>query len=124
MAAAASRARASTRAVPKPETHSVAVPRARPARARPNLARTVVWISVVAALLAGIVALNVAVLQLRMERGRVQADIVEIRTENARLEADISAEAARGRVEAAAGGRLGLVRPQGVTYLKLENPRR
>ena len=60
-----------------------------------------------------------------MERGRIQAQIVEIRAENARLEADISAEAARGRVEAAAGGRLGLVQSaQGVTYLKLEKPRR
>ncbi len=69
-------------------------------------------------------ALNVAVLQLRMERGRIQADIVNLRAENTQIEADISAAAARGRVEAAAGDGLGLVKPPRPTYLKLEPSRR
>ena len=38
-----------------------------------RVTRPLVWIGVVAGLLAGIVALNVAVLQLRMERGRIQS---------------------------------------------------
>lgn len=74
----------------------------------------------VAALLAGIVAMNVAVLQTRMERGRLQADIVNLRAENAQIEADISAAAARGRVEAATGDGLGLVRPTKTTYLTID----
>ena len=68
--------------------------------------------------------MNVAVLQLRMERGRIQADIVNLRAENTQIEADISAGAARGRVEAAAGDGLGLVKPRQPTYLKLEPTRR
>ncbi len=121
MAVAAPRPRAKARARPTPDAAPRAARRARSERSR--LTRPVVWICVVAVLLAGIVALNVAVLQLRMERGRIQAQIVELRAGNTRLEADISAEAARGRVEAAAGGRLGLVQPAKATYLELESRR-
>jgi cell division protein FtsL len=118
MAVAAPRPSASARAAAARDRAPGAVPTSR-SRDRSRLGRTLAWIALVAALLAGIVALNVAVLQLRMERGRLQSQIVEIRAENTRLEADISAEAARGRVEAAAGGRLGLVQPSRPTYLRL-----
>jgi hypothetical protein len=83
----------------------------------------VVWIALVAGLLAGIVALNVAALELRMEHGRVQSEIVEIRAGNVELESELSAASAVSRVEAAAG-RLGLVEPVETTYLKLERRRR
>ena len=73
----------------------------------------------VAALLAGIVALNVAVPQLQMKRGRLQSEIVKIRAENTAIQAELSAAAAVGRVQAIARGRLGLVRPEQTTYLKL-----
>ena len=129
MAVAVPRARTAPRTVPAPAPQRRArpAPRTRPrprAQARPRLARWVVWIAVVAALLAGIVALNVAALQLRMQRGRLQSEIVQIRAENAAIEAELSAAAAVGRVEAAARGRLGLVEPVETTYLRLERPRR
>jgi cell division protein FtsL len=96
-------------------------PRSAPARAqaRPRLGRGVVWILAIAALLAGIVALQVAVLELRMERGRLQSEIVEIEAQNAKLESEISSAASVARVEGAARGRLGLVPPSQTTYLEL-----
>lgn len=123
---------------------AVAAPRARPARrvqaellqaprlqpaptraraiARPRLGRGVVWILAIAGLLAGIVALQVTVLQLRMERGRLQSEIVELEAQNAKLESEISSAASVARVEGAARGPLGLVPPSKTTYLEL--PRR
>jgi hypothetical protein len=88
-----------------------------------RLTRGAVWILAVAGLLAGIVALNVAALELRMERGRLQSEIVTIRSENAGLEAELSSAAAVGRIEAAAR-RLGLVTPAETSYLELERPGR
>jgi cell division protein FtsB len=124
MAVAAPRARPAAGALPLPAPpRPAARPRPR-ARSRPRLTRWVAWIAVVAGLLAGIVALNVAVLQLRMERGRLQSEIVQIRAENAGIEAELSTAAAVGRVEAAARGRLGLVEPVQTTYLGLERRRR
>jgi cell division protein FtsL len=125
---------AAPRARPSASPGAPTRPRAQPARARrdrrdrtqaardrsaPRLGRSVVWIVVVAGLLAGIVALQVAVLELRMERGRVQAEIVELRAQNAKIESAISAAASVARVEGAARGRLGLVPPVETTYLEL-----
>jgi cell division protein FtsL len=87
-----------------------------------RLTRTAVWIIVVGGLLAGIVALNVAALELRMERGRLQSEIIEIRAENAELESQISAASALSRIEAAARA-LGLVEPVSTTYVQLERRR-
>lgn len=119
MAVAAPRARPVRRAPAEP----VRTPHARPAPtrapARPRLGRGVVWILAIAALLAGIVTLQVAVLQLRMERGRLQSEIVEIEAQNAKLESEISSAASVARVEGAARGRLGLVPPSQTTYLEL-----
>lgn len=119
MAVAAPRARPVRRVPAEP----VRAPRTRPAPprapARPRLGRGVVWILVIAALLAGIVALQVAVLQLRMERGRLQSELVEIEAQNAKLESEISSAASVARVEGAARGRLGLVPPSQTTYLEL-----
>jgi hypothetical protein len=85
----------------------------------PRLGRGLTWISLVAALLAGIVALNVAVLQLRMERGRVSSDIASIRAESAAIEAELAMAAAAGRIEAIARSRLGLREPATTVYVKL-----
>jgi cell division protein FtsL len=119
MAVAAPQARPARRVQPEPARST---PR-RPGRARtatrPRLGRGVVWILVIATLLAGIVALQVAVLQLRMERGRLQSEIVEIEAQNAKLESEISSAASVARVEGAARGPLGLVPPSKTTYLEL-----
>ena len=125
MAVAAPRARATAGTAPAPAPGRTARPARREERARGGLrvTRSAVWITLVAGLLAGIVALNVAALELRMEHGRVQSEIVEIRAENIELESELSAASAVSRVEAAAG-RLGLVQPVETTYLKLERRRR
>jgi hypothetical protein len=93
-------------------------------RARPRLARSVVWIAIVGSLLAGIVALNVAVLQLRIDRGRISSEIAKIRGENAGLHAELSKAKAGGRVESLARSGLGLIDATETTYLKLRPDRR
>jgi hypothetical protein len=111
-----------TAAVPAPLTDRTPTTRERVgqlAERSPGLGRGLLWISVVAALLAGIVALNVAVLQLRMERGRVSSDIATIRAENAAIEAQLATAAAAGRIEAIARARLGLREPATTIYVKL-----
>lgn len=90
------------------------------ARRSPLLTRWILWIAVVAALLAGIVGLNVALLQLRMEGGRLQSEIVRIRAENDSMQAELSTASAGGRVETIARGRLGLVEATETSYLKVE----
>ena len=92
---------------------------ARPAARRVGFGRPLLWIALVTALLAGIVALNVAVLQLRMERGRVADDIEQVRAENAGLRAEIAIAAAPGRIERIARAELGLVAPGGLAYVTL-----
>jgi cell division protein FtsL len=123
MAVAAPRARALRQPeAPDPPARAVHRPRPRPPQ-RPRLARSVVGIAIVAGLLAGIVALQVAVLQLRMERGRIQSEIVEIGAQNARIESQISSAASVSRVAGAARGRLGLVEPTATTFVQLPSPR-
>ncbi len=125
MAVAAPRPR--PRATAGTAAEPLAIPRSR-SRVRgeahgsrsPLLTRWILWIAVVAALLAGIVGLNVAVLQLRMEGGRLQSEIVRIRAENDSMQAELSTAAAGGRVETIARGRLGLVEATETSYLKVE----
>jgi hypothetical protein len=93
-------------------------------RRGPRIGRSVMWIGIVGALLAGIVALNVAVLQLRVQRGQIGTQIAKIRAENEGLRAELSTAAAVGRVEALARTRLGLVDAGERTYLRLPAPPR
>jgi cell division protein FtsL len=84
----------------------------------------VAWIVVVAALLAGIVALNVAVLRLNMDVERLDGQRSELMTGNDTLASELSAAAAAGRIERLARGHLGLVAPTQTTYLELRSGRR
>ncbi|MGH3036443.1 MAG: septum formation initiator family protein, partial [Gaiellaceae bacterium] len=97
-------------------------PRSAPRRrvaARPRLAGSVAWILVVAGLLAGIVALNVGVLRLNMEAERLEEQRNELVARRDALSAELSRSAAAGRIEAIALNRLGLVRPDEMTYVRL-----
>jgi cell division protein FtsL len=116
-------ARAATaRALPAP-----ARPRSRPkpkqrarrkVEPRRRVAGGVVWIGLVAALLAGVVALNVAVLRLNVRLDDTQRERNQLRADNAQLNTEIAAKAASGRIVGLASGRLGL-QPANPQYLDL-----
>lgn len=83
----------------------------------------VVWIVLIAVLLAGVVALNVAVLRLNVrydQLGRTKLDLV---AKNADLQSQLSSAAATQRIQQEARAQLGLVaaNPDTTKYIKL-NP--
>jgi hypothetical protein len=92
-------------------------PRPVAARRADPLRSGVVWIVVVGALLAGLVALNVAVLQLNVRLDRLGRDRAMLRDENAALESRSSSAAAS--VHARAKQRLRLVQATNITYVDL-----
>jgi cell division protein FtsL len=84
-----------------------------------------VWIGLVALLLAGVVALNVAVLRLSVELDGLSEERTRLRAENAELSSQIASKAQAGRIQMLARGRLGL-EPAAAgqwTYLDLSRPR-
>lgn len=97
----------------------------RVAFATPRLARPVVVILIVAALLAGIVALNVAALRERIKTDDLDAQIADLRDQQRLLETELSRAGAVGRIEFAAKNRLGLIEPApgDTRHLKLRLPR-
>lgn len=98
--------------------------RSRPAR-RPSAQRRVtggvLWIVVLTVLLAGVVALNVAVLRLNMTLDRLGRERAQLRADTAGLQSQLSSAAATGRIEAVAVRRLGYVpaTPDQTTYVRL-----
>jgi cell division protein FtsL len=81
----------------------------------------VVWIVVLAVFLAGVVAVNVAVLQLNVRLDELGRERVQLRAETARLRSQLSSAAAAARIESLARTRLGLVRadPAATSYVQL-----
>ena len=93
-------------------------PRAPPRARRRGLAGGVVWILLVAALLAGIVAVNVAALRLNLESQRLEEQREQLRDDNASAASELSSLASAARVEAAARGTLGLTEPLTTSYVR------
>jgi cell division protein FtsL len=81
----------------------------------------VVWIAMIAALLAGVVATNVAVLRLNLTLDRLGRDRADLRAENAALSSQLSSAAASPRIQTMAAGRLGLVQAtsEQTTYVRI-----
>ena len=81
----------------------------------------VVWIVVLAVLLAGVVAINVAVLRLNLQRDEAGRERTELKTDIAQFRSEISSAAATTRIERLAEGELGLVEvePEETTYIQL-----
>ena len=114
-----------------PHTRRGRKPIAQPAKAARPAPRTrasgrrltggIVWISLFALLLTGVVALNVAVLRTNMTVNRLDKAELQLRAENAALASQVSSAASARRIEATAR-RLGLVPAQATdtTYLDLE----
>ncbi len=67
------------------------------------------WIVVFAALLAGVVAVNVAVLQLNLQLDGASREREQLRADLAGLRAELSGVAATEQIERAARDELGLV---------------
>jgi hypothetical protein len=117
-AAAPATARPRRAAAPAP-----ARPARQPARrprpvARPRVAGGVVWIVLIAALLAGIVALNVAALRLNLETQRLDQRKDELLTDTAAAASELSSLGAATRVESVGVRELGLVEADRVTYVR------
>lgn len=96
------------------ESPAVAHPRRRRVRAaaRPK-ARPfggVIWIVVLAVLLAGVVAVNVAVLELNVRLDELGRERVQLRADTKRLSSQLSSASANARIESQARTKLGLVR--------------
>ena len=68
----------------------------------------VLWIVVVGALLAGIVAINVVVLQLNVQLEHSGRERAELRADNALLRSKLSSASSQVRVQDAATAKLGL----------------
>jgi cell division protein FtsL len=95
--AAAPPARAPARPRPQPRP----APKRR-AKSKTGVAGGLAWIVVAGVLLAGIVALNVAVLRLNVQLDRMNNQSDKLRAENAALGAKISAAASSPRIQALA----------------------
>jgi hypothetical protein len=80
-----------------------------------------VWIAIAGVLLAGVVALNVAVLRLNVRLDHLNSERSTLRAKNATMASELSSAAASGRIEWLAWKRLHLVQAQqsGTTYVDL-----
>jgi cell division protein FtsL len=98
-----------------------AVATRRPVRSR-GVAGGVVWIVFVAALLGGVVALNVAVLRLNVQLDGLAREKQELRAGNNDLASRLAGLEASGRIESLARSQLGLVpaEPGQTTYITLD----
>ena len=70
----------------------------------------VVWIVLLAVLLAGVVAVNVAVLQLNVRLDELGRERIQLRAETNRLSSQLSSASANAWIESQARSRLGLER--------------
>jgi cell division protein FtsL len=95
-------------APPRTRTRPRAVPRARTRPRQRRLRGGIVWIGLFAAVLAGVVALNVAVLRVNMDVSRLDRQQLELQAQNAALSSEVSSAASAQRIEQAAH-RLGYV---------------
>ena len=98
-------------------------------RSRPRPRRTaggIVWIAAVGALLAGVVAMNVAVLKLNLRYDRLAEQRAELRGHNAELAARLAGIETSARIQELAREELALMpaEPEQVSYVDLPRSRR
>ena len=105
---------------------TIAQPSLRRARsARKAFGGGVLWIVVIGALLAGIVAVNVLVLRLNVQLDDLRHTRAELEAEIATARAQLSSASSNARIESEAASKLGLVPadPNTTTYLRLDPTR-
>ncbi len=96
--------------------------RTRPVRRPVAKSRTfggVLWIVVLGALLAGVVAVNVAVLQLNVRLDDLNRERFQLRADNASLSSQISSAGADAKIESQARTRLGLEPAETTEFIDL-----
>jgi cell division protein FtsL len=83
----------------------------------------VVWFVAVAALLAGVVAINILVLRLNVELDGLRRTRADLKAEIATTRAQLSSASSNARIETEAASKLGLVEadPNATTYLRLDD---
>jgi len=113
MAVAAARA-------PRTRAQARARPRARrkPAAGR-RVAGGAIWIVLMGLLLAGVVALNVAVLRLNIQSDQLTEERSQLRAESAELSSQLALRAASARTSSLARNQLGLQPASTTRYLDL-----
>jgi cell division protein FtsL len=106
-----------------------AIAQAAPRRGRARAAQGaftggVLWIVVIGALLAGVVAVNVLVLRLNVQLDDLRHTRAELKADIATTRAQLSSASANARIESEAATKLGLVEadPNATTYLRLDEP--
>jgi cell division protein FtsL len=107
---------------PRPRVAAKAKPRAKRHHRPVNPLRSgITWIVIVGALLAGLVALNVAVLQLNVRIDKLGRERIDLRAQIDELSSQPSSDTATPRIQALARKRLGLVpvTPDSTTYVDL-----
>jgi cell division protein FtsL len=108
---------------PQPQTQPGSRPRPRPrlVKRERRVAGGVVWIGIIGALLAGVVAMNVAVLRLNMKLDHLGRERADLRAENAALSVQLSSAASAPRIQGLAAKRLGYVQatPDQTSYLTI-----
>lgn len=94
-------------------------------RTRALTGGAVVWILVLGALLGGVVAVNVLVLQLNVRLDELGRERAELKADAARLRSHLSSASANARIERQAAERLGLVPadPAETTYVRIAGAR-
>ena len=92
-------------------------------RERSRVTGGVIWIGILAVLLAGVVALNVAVLRLNMRYDKLGRTKVDLSAQNADIQSRLSSGAAMQKIQQQARSELGLVtaNPDTTKYIQL-NP--
>jgi cell division protein FtsL len=104
---------------PKPKQRRRTAPRR--AEPRTRVVGGALWIGCLAVLLAGVVALNVAVLRLNMQLDELGRERENLRAENAALASRYSSVHATARIQSLARTKLGLVpaEPEDTSYVQL-----
>ena len=80
------------------------------------------WIVLFAALLAGVVAVNVAVLELNVKRDRLGRERMQLQADVARIRSQLSSAAATATIQGEARTDLGLVEadPDRTIYVRID----
>jgi cell division protein FtsL len=116
VATPAPRTRTRTDAKPKPKPAAKPRPRA---NRRPRTRGAIVWIVISAAVLAGVVFVNLAVLRLNLQLDSATQQRTKLRAENATLSSELSRSLASQRIQNLARSQDGLVEAGPAVYVDL-----